>query len=129
MTHHTNDARACAHLGAVTDEQIVEIMRAHLDKADGGYVCDISPEAVVEGVRDVLARQSTLRCPGNIFGAHRFEPRYDERPNERVSTLFDGLDRACARTARAMIDGNTIRTYVCDVCVRCGAMVKREGAC
>ncbi|VBB10645.1 hypothetical protein [Burkholderia stabilis] len=68
-------------------------------------------------------------CPGNIFGAHRFEPRYDERPSEPVSTLFDGMVRVSARTAGNMIDGNAIRTYVCDVCVRCGAMVKREGAC
>ncbi len=85
-------------------------------------------EADVERMTDQTTTRAHahLRCPGNIFGIHRFEPRYDERPSEPVSKLFNEGVRASAQTAADMIRGNTIRVYVGDVCVRCGLMTKRE---
>jgi hypothetical protein len=48
---------------------------------------------------------------------HRFVARYSYRPPARVK----GEAELAADFARAM----TIRTYECDVCVRCGVVVKR----
>jgi len=73
-----------------------------------------------------MSESNMKRCSGSIFGRHRFEPRYDERPNEPVSTLFTGIESTSARTAREMIYSNTIRVYVCDVCIRCGEVSKER---
>ncbi len=74
-----------------------------------------------------MSESNLNRCPGSIFGGHRFEPRFDERPSEPVSMLFDGVERASAQAVREMLRSNTIRVYVCDVCTRCGVATEVRG--
>jgi hypothetical protein len=62
-------------------------------------------------------------CPkfGKLIGGCKFEPRYDTKTGapgefktddaELMSVFFNGL--------------GTSKTYVCDVCVRCGEKVNR----
>lgn len=60
---------------------------------------------------------------GRMFGGCRFEARYDTRPPEIES--IEGL-RGGPAAVEAFLRGLTAKTYVHDVCVRCGATVKRE---
>jgi hypothetical protein len=39
----------------IEDDQIIAVMRKHLDERDGGYVCDTAGEAVVAAGRALLA--------------------------------------------------------------------------
>ena len=52
---------------------------------------------------------------------HRFEARYDEHPRR-------GSDVEGRLTPNELRELMITRTYVKDVCVRCGAEVKREDA-
>ncbi len=56
---------------------------------------------------------------------HRFKPRYDE---SRITP--DWLRTAVADAARLNIGGpaphDWRKTYVCDVCTRCGELVTRQ---
>lgn len=52
---------------------------------------------------------SDIPCP---TGKHQFEARYDERPSE-IATFFN----------RAPV---VEKTYVRDVCVKCGYVVERK---
>ena len=60
------------------------------------------------------------RAPCAMSGVHAFEARYDVRPDDR-GIQVSGMGRALQRTLDAM----QARTYVCDVCVRCGKRVER----
>ena len=64
-------------------------------------------------------------CPrlGKLYGACEFRPRYDrEPPSAEVIKAIQG-DLAAPLTC----DLETVvrRTYVCDVCIRCGKIVVR----
>lgn len=60
------------------------------------------------------------RCPNAWFGAHRFEPRYDERPNpDYVAGDYSGP----AGGFRKLL---VLNTYVRDVCVKCGKTAERK---
>ena len=64
------------------------------------------------------------RCNG-LFGVHRFQARYDLSaaavyPKE-VSTIV-GVDPSVI----AICEQSRQRTYVHDICVKCGEIVKRE---
>lgn len=48
---------------------------------------------------------------------HKFQPRYDEEP-----LPFEVEE--CANITQ-FVKAYTKRTYVCDVCVRCGEIIKR----
>ena len=53
-------------------------------------------------------------------GVHKFEARYDVQPLDlRIFASISGLT-----TAR--LEALQKRTYVRDVCVRCGAIIERE---
>ncbi len=50
---------------------------------------------------------------------HKFEPRYDETESKEPITI----DKMTAREARTLFYYNT---YVHDICVRCGKIIKKE---
>lgn len=61
----------------------------------------------------------STKCPGSLFGAHRFEARYSE-----FSKVPDGMKMDCA-TPQLLMASRTINCkYEGDVCVRCGEMRK-----
>ena len=49
-----------AHAVAMTDDQILEVMRLSITAADGGYVYDMSPEYVIAAGRSLLEVASLL---------------------------------------------------------------------
>jgi hypothetical protein len=55
------------------------------------------------------------RCPG-LFGIHRFEARYDRRDTETGLT----------GSGQSKTEWSETRTYVHDICIRCGHVVKRQ---
>ena len=59
-------------------------------------------------------------CPqfGAVFGGCRFEPRYDKKALDLTKI---GRAQASAEQIEAMCQ----RTYIHDVCVRCGKIVER----
>lgn len=64
-------------------------------------------------------QREETRCTG-LFGAHRFEARYDKSPAnlEQFTELRGHGSVAMAETCRQ-------QTYVRDVCVKCGAVIER----
>jgi len=64
-----------------------------------------------------------LLCPhrGKLIGGCRFEPRYDYGPP--VGSV-DAAGRT-TRSAISIIEATKPRTYVGDVCIRCGEFVRR----
>jgi epoxyqueuosine reductase QueG len=54
-------------------------------------------------------------------GPHKFEPRYDEI---QVVGTIDGRFSMTAEELRRLMFRNV---YVCDVCVTCGTIVRRDG--
>lgn len=50
-------------------------------------------------------------CPNGLFGSHKFEARYDLGPAALESLITHDM---------------RIRTYVRDVCVKCGMTIERE---
>ncbi len=52
-------------------------------------------------------------------GPHKFEPRYDEVP---VGDLKIESSSVSTEALRMLL---TRKVYVCDVCVQCGAVVRR----
>ncbi len=56
-----------------------------------------------------------------IYG-HKYEARYDSQP---ASGDFE-LDEATLEAFKAIAAYNTVKTYVQDICVRCGDVVKRD---
>lgn len=66
-------------------------------------------------------------CHQRAWGgpAHQFEARYDVEPPTNIDSVQGGT-AAIAEFMRGM----SKRTYVCDVCVRCGMKLYREdGQC
>ena len=63
------------------------------------------------------------RCNG-LSGVHRFQARYDLSPAttypKEVST-FAGVDPSII----ALCEQSRQRTYVRDICVKCGAVIER----
>lgn len=57
-----------------------------------------------------------------LFGKPRcrFEPRYDLGPVEAPGMKYNGMDLAM------VLDALRSKTYVRDVCVRCGRTIERE---
>ena len=53
-------------------------------------------------------------------GVHKFEPRYDEKPRSAEMEIKGFLG---SNDLREMI---IVRTYIQDVCVRCGKIIERE---
>ncbi len=64
------------------------------------------------------------RCPrfGKWIGGCRFEARYDEQPG--ANTTLEGFIPTMA--TKAILAAARKRTYVADVCIRCGKSVRRE---
>lgn len=67
----------------------------------------------------------TNDCPraGRWIGHCNFIPRYDRIPPQRTGDLLaDGM------MLNSEIEARTKRIYVCDVCTRCGKVIKREAS-
>jgi hypothetical protein len=63
------------------------------------------------------------RCSNHWRGHHRFEPRYESEPADKLEIGgFQISGEANRQLAREMF---TKRTYVRDICVRCGETVER----
>jgi hypothetical protein len=59
-----------------------------------------------------------VSCPGDWFGRHKFEPRYDTKiPQTLLETGFEGT----VSTIEKVKD----KIYVRDICVHCGAKIER----
>jgi hypothetical protein len=69
---------------------------------------------------------SDCQHAGKWFGACNFEPRYDEEPAELVSEVVAEISRASDEAVRTIIQGNFRRTYVHDICTRCGKTIERS---
>ena len=65
--------------------------------------------------------RSKNRCTGG-GRTHRFEPRYDERPNSQFAG-FELSGFGPTPDLRAMM---VFQTYVHDICIWCGETIKRE---
>lgn len=61
------------------------------------------------------------RCPNSWFGAHKFKPRYDLSAPDL--SMFTGSFKADNET----IEKLRTKTYVRDVCTKCGKTIEREG--
>lgn len=53
---------------------------------------------------------------------HWFEPRYSSRPSGQGIKL----DGASGDVAVRLVEASLIRTYELDICVRCGAIVRKD---
>jgi hypothetical protein len=64
-------------------------------------------------------------CPraGKLFGGCKFSPRYDRSPLTQDQLL--GLASATAPVFTSDIEACAGRTYVRDVCERCGKTIER----
>lgn len=60
------------------------------------------------------------RCPNSWFGSHKFEPRYDL--GEPDTSRFVSFK---AKSTTEFFDGLKSKTYVRDVCVKCGKAIDR----
>lgn len=58
-----------------------------------------------------------------LMDGHRFEARYDREP-----TADFRLDQIALAALDRVLDAATKRTYVRDVCVRCGKTIERTDA-
>jgi hypothetical protein len=54
---------------------------------------------------------------------HSYQARYDTTPPENI---FDGKIKTSVGGMLGVIEAMTKHIYVCDVCTRCGHVVKRE---
>ncbi len=54
-------------------------------------------------------------------GGHDYQPRYDEAPPTRMPDLFFVSDGSKAK----IIESLKTKTYVCDICARCGHVIAR----
>ena len=78
----------------------------------------MSKEAIGECIlsREDLGWSDSAYC-------HKFEPRYDEDMPKGITSLADEMLRmGCVGDVLKLKK----RTYVCDVCMKCGAVVRRE---
>ena len=60
------------------------------------------------------------RCPNNWFGVHDYQPRYDVEPSNAAG--FTSVRHLQSSQMEALF---TKKTYVRDICVRCGKTVER----
>jgi len=67
--------------------------------------------------------EAVRRC-GSIRG-HKFEPRYDCEP---VSSFEIGESSMSGWAFEKILEAMMRRTYVYDICVRCGTKVKRDAS-
>lgn len=58
---------------------------------------------------------------GRWIGGCRFEARYDSKPGE-----LPGNFQGAAAGLLAFLEASQQKTYVADVCIRCGKTIKRE---
>lgn len=65
---------------------------------------------------------SDNRCPNSWFGSHKFEPRYDLSPADVSS--FKNIS---GMGSGAFLERLRSKTYVRDVCTKCGKTIEREG--
>lgn len=65
----------------------------------------------------------TDRCPNSWFGSHKFEPRYDLGAAD-LSPFF-GDRVASFKTSADSIESMRAKTYVRDICIRCGKTIER----
>lgn len=64
----------------------------------------------------------TLECRGSWFGVHKFTPRYDYGAAQGLERIrVEGL-----QAIKDIIEAMRPRTYVRDVCERCGETVERD---
>ncbi len=57
------------------------------------------------------------RCYNSWFGAHKFEPRYNLGPSTFTPDRYVGFKLL------ELLDRYRLKTYVCDVCIRCGKTI------
>jgi hypothetical protein len=60
------------------------------------------------------------RCPFGWWGAHNFQPRYDLGASKWAPETYFGFDAA------KHVEGYRDKTYVQDVCTRCGKVITRD---
>jgi len=56
---------------------------------------------------------------GRLFG-HDYQPRYSTGPGD-----FTGM-KGSLHACRTMMEEAKSKTYVCDVCTRCGKVIKHD---
>lgn len=59
---------------------------------------------------------------GRLFG-HKFQPQYETTPPP--DDLFAGMTRVASGVVETMTTAYTKKTYVRDVCKRCGKSIER----
>ena len=63
-------------------------------------------------------------CPNGLFGSHKFEPRYDLGPADLSAFVeFKGTFKGTP----SLLESMRKKTYVRDVCVKCGKTIERGG--
>lgn len=66
------------------------------------------------------------RCAASIWGAHKYEARYDEKPDEVAA---ETVRIAIAARVQFSTQSTVVRTYIQDVCIHCGDVIDRpEGS-
>lgn len=60
-------------------------------------------------------------CMGSFFGAHKYQPRYHTTPPDNIARF-----KGCGESFENYIKVLTKKTYVCDVCVKCGDVIRHE---
>lgn len=63
----------------------------------------------------------TFKCEKK---GHKFQPRYDEYPHPNMDKVIEAFLENT--TPRELTLKPTYKTYVHDICVRCGKVIKRE---
>ena len=62
-------------------------------------------------------------CPNGLFGSHKFEARYDLGPADL--SMFETIS---GTAAVLFAEKMRSKTYVRDVCVKCGRTIEREAS-
>lgn len=88
-------------------------------------LCEVEIKAALAEVRAALAAQDQA-CSrfGKWIKGCQFEPRYDLAPPPVTDALFK-VDTTVGGM-RAVIEALIAKTYVHDICIRCGKIVRRN---
>lgn len=59
------------------------------------------------------------------FG-HRFEPRYTLGAAKTIDEILGSCDATFSGNINGLLEKSRTKTYIYDICVRCGLIVKQE---
>lgn len=66
-----------------------------------------------------------MKCNG-LFGVHRFEARFDLSAGDPAKVSPDMTLLAWGSNLPRIVESTRVKTYVRDVCVKCGATIERN---